>query len=238
MYWLLFFGNEPTSQTEEEFDAALDAYTDTVESRTGFRLNRGGYVRLTYLARIEWQHGVEANQTTLDTMLDTLLKHSCFADGEVDYDTGWKVTTVPVVPSVQPKNDSFENLSLLSDEGARQGRAIAQELYNQEAAPIVQRWCASLLTRFQFDISQEHLSAVQRWMERRNRSPRDWNALEDCRRSLVRATIFPKTALDLDDLRAICLEKLDTSDKECIRIVRFGNLEAVKDLMERKNIHV
>jgi len=203
----------------------------------GWKLNPSGAMRLTTFVAVQIQAGGnEVTPENLQLWFNALQENGCFDDqaAELSYSQPQPQPEPTRVPTV----DDFENLNLSSDEGGRQGRRIAEELFGREARPIVQQWIASLLTRFKFDISQEQLNAVKAWMARRNKSALDLNALEDCRRSLVRATIFPPTALDLDDLRAICFEKLETSDKESIRVARFGNREAVEDLMRRKHISI
>lgn len=225
-------------QSADDATKEFSTFVETLPTKYGFRLSTPfGLQRFqlwVYISTFCGRHLV--NQENLKRYFDALVDSEAFDAQDIIYDPSLIVKAQPE-PKREVSPDDFESLNLSSEDGRRQGIKIAQELFGIEFAPVVDHWASSLLTRFGLSLTPQQGAAVQQWMERRNKAI-TFDSLEECRRSLVRATIFPATALDLEDLRCVCLEVLPTSDKDSIRIARFGSLSAVKELMSAKGIRV
>ncbi len=243
LYWVINLreGTEPRiRQTEREAFAEFQKYCAALTGRTGFKLNPDGVERLSKLVCVELRCGrIEVTPETIDAALDCLLRNRCFSGGEVEYDANWKSATPATLVDSQPVTaDVFENLTLSgSDEEARIGKRIAQDLFDKEFRPVVLRWVDSLWSRFLYELSSVEADAVKNWMTKFNK-PRTFASLEQCRVAFVKAGMFPEKCLDLSDLKAICVEKLSSDDRESLRIVLnpSSTLDSVRALMARKGI--
>lgn len=237
MYWLLFFGNERTNQTAESTQKVFSDYIDKLPSRTGFKFSDP--TRLVLMAKVQWFcGGVEISQETLDTMLDTLLKHSCFADdGEIEYDETLKTT--PVAPVVPPNpTDSFEHLSLLSDEGARQGRAIAQELYGDELAVHTNAWRDHMRTVYGFNVPDSDIRYLCEWVVANNKSWLDPRTFDAFRLHAIRIGRWSPAEqfMSHEEIKSAAIEKCDMTDRDVRGIVLRGSREALLNLLQRKGV--
>jgi len=239
-FWnvLLRSDTTPIPQDQKEQAKIFDHFCESTLPSQGWRLSISGCTRLWAFVYVQIEAG--GNNVTpenLQLWFDALKDNECFdsTTGELSYSE--PVRAAPEPPRV-PTNADFETLNLSSDEGRLRGIKIAEHLFAVEARPYVQQWAESLLKRFQFDISQDQLNAVRAWMEKWNKSPRSIEALEQCRRALVRSGIFPEHCLDHDDLKSIAIDALPSDDYASLRVVFHGSKEALKELMQRKGITV
>ena len=229
MYWLLFFGNERTSQTAESTQKVFSDYIDKLPSRTGFKFSDP--TRLVLMAKVQWYcGGVEISQGTLDTMLDTLLKHSCFADGEVEYDANWKVTSDTPI-EVQPETrDDFCPVY----EG---DLATRQQALNDEQQKVWQAFTDSVYRNLKVMLNEEQKLYIYNLMRRRGYSflnPREYDsariqAVRD--HVLDESLLYPLEALDM------YIETHDVNDPEVKRQIVVRQRLINQERLNAMNIH-
>lgn len=227
-------------QEKREMLEALQTFVMQLPVKTGYSLNAvtGGIQRFFAFCltqNIIGGHRIDAD--TLPAYFRVLVENEVFGANELSYDAT-RIARAATEPARVPPTKDFESLSLMSNEGAAQGRRLAGQLAVDEATPLVQRWVDSLGTRFQFFPTREQLNEVQSFVNSRNLNWLDIASLEKARVALVRRGIFPPRCLELDEIRTIIIDKLDTSDRDSVRIAFRGDVDALKDLMQRKQISI
>lgn len=225
MYWLLFFGNERTSQTAESTQKVFSDYLDKLPIRTGFKFNDPS--RLVLMAKVQWFcGGVEISQASLDTMIDTLLKHSCFADGEIEFDPSQK--SAPV--ESKPASKDFIPLY----EGDLETR---QQALNDEQQKVWQAFTDSVYANLHCMLNEEQKLYIYNLMRRRGYSfldPREYDtarvqAVKD--HVLDESLLYPLEALDM------YIESHDVNDPEVKRQIVVRQRLINQERLNAMNIH-
>lgn len=239
LYWALHFrGDSPrVNQSASESMQAFAEYIASLTNRTGFKLNDDGVTRLLLLSKVEFFHGIETTQATLDVALDALLKQTAFVEGEVEYDEAWKTA----VPHQQAANAStvvdFEALNLTgSQEDERRGKKAVEFLAETAAAPTAKAWLDSLAKNFGFVPTKDDLAYSVRWFRENNRSwftPANYDAF---RLHMIHIGRWSTALLSESDIRARAIERLDTNDRDVRGIVFHGSKEALLDLLQRRGV--
>lgn len=238
LYWELHFrGDAPrVNQSASESMQAFADYISKLTGRTGIRMKDNGITRLMLLSKVEYFHGIETTQATLDVALDAMLQQECFADGEVEYDEAWK-TAAPRQQAANATVVDFEVLNLTgSEEDERRGKKAVEFLAETAAAPTAKAWLDSLAKNFGFVPTKDDLAYSVKWFRENNRSwftPANYDAF---RLHMIHTGRWSTALLSESDIRARAIERLDTSDRDIRGIVFHGSKAALLDLLQRRGV--
>jgi hypothetical protein len=125
----------------------------------------------------------------------------------------------------------------LSDEGARQGRAIAQELYGDELAVHTNAWRESMRTNFGFNVPDSDLRYLCEWVVANNKSWLDKKTFDTFRLHMCRTGRWQvPQMLSTEEIRATAVEKCDMTSRDVRALVFTGNRESLIDMLKRKGV--
>jgi len=232
LYWELHFrGESPrVNQSASESMQAFAEYIASLTNRTGFKLNDDGVTRLLMLSKVEFFHGIETTQATLDVALDSMLKQECFAEGEIEYNEEWKTPTVAPI-GVQPETlDDFCPVY----EG---DLATRQQALNDEQQKVWQAFTDSVYRNLKVMLNEEQKLYIYNLMRRRGYSflnPREYDsariqAVRD--HVLDESLLYPLEALDM------YIETHDVNDPEVKRQIVVRQRLINQERLNAMNIH-
>jgi hypothetical protein len=230
LYWELHFrGDSP--RVNQSASAAMQAFAEYIASltkRTGFKLNDDGVTRLLLLSKVEFFHGIETTQATLDVALDALLQQTAFAEGEVEYDEAWKATVTPVESKTTPKD------LIPLYEGDLETR---QQALNDEQQKVWQAFTDSVYANLRCMLNEEQKLYIYNLMRRRGYSFLDPREYDAARIQAVRDKVLPESFLYPQEALDMYIESHDINDPEVKHQILVRQRLINQERLNAMNIH-
>jgi hypothetical protein len=233
LYWELHFrGDSP--RVNQSASAAMQAFAEYIASltkRTGFKLNDDGVTRLLLLSKVEFFHGIETTQATLDVALDALLKQTAFAEGEVEYDVSWKIT--PDAP-VEAQPEAQEDFCPVYEGDL----ATRQQALNDEQQKVWQAFTDSLYRNFNgFVLNRQQSLYIYNLMRRRGYSFLDPREYDATRIQAIRDKVLPESLLYPQEALDLYIESHDVNDPEVKHQILVRQRLINQERLNAMNIH-
>jgi hypothetical protein len=191
-----------TRVTMAEFEGRLRAF---VEGLSGVTFSSGAARKFELYAWVAARQGTVIDNSTLQTMLER-----CESLG-----IGVELPKIqqPVKPEPKATLGDIEGMDTNTRESRRQLEELVTRLAVEgEQVPLRDAWIDSLVTGFNFYITQEQWTWCRQWLVRNNRNLLDKRSFDACRRAAVANFIFPERLLLKDELLAREVEQSDTQD--------------------------
>jgi hypothetical protein len=210
----------PTSEDTVDSNAIYDVvqqFLDGVIFEQGYSLGDTSRRRFGFYVASQVNAGVVVNPASLAVMFKRCFELSIFKnDGDSEFIEHFRAKTPVKQPRVepveQPRQVTYADLESVDEstrEGRREANRISEKLYEQQAGPILHKWCDSL-EAFGFRPTMEDISGpIQDWFTRNNKSWIDPRSYDEVRRYMVSSGRWPEACLTEMEKFTLSLEACD-----------------------------
>jgi hypothetical protein len=211
----------PTSEDTVDSNAIYDSvqqFLDGVIFEQGYSLGDTSRRRFGLYVASQVNAGVIVDSASLAVMFERCFSLSIFKNDDAEFVEHFRTKTPTKQPRVerpveQPRQVTYADLESVDEstrEGKREANRISEKLYEQQAGPILHKWCDSLEANFGFRPTMEDISGpIQDWFTRNNKSWVDYDAYNFCRRHLVSIGRWPESCLTEMEKFTLSLEACD-----------------------------
>ena len=199
----------------------IQTFLDGVVFEQGYSLGDLSRRRFGLYVASQVNAGVIIDSASLAVMFKRCFDLSIFKDdGDSEFVEHFRAQTPVKQPRVerpaeQPRQVTYADLEAVNEstrEGKREANRISEKLYEQQAGPILHKWCDHLENNFGFRPTMEDISGpIQDWFTRNNKSWIDSRSYDEVRRYMVSSGRWPESVLTEMEKFTLSLEACDTS---------------------------
>lgn len=209
--------NVPEGRCDQEtWQRVGSEWADSITARTGITLSVVAVARVFAYTIAQARAG--KNMTTIaawDVAYNRLHDAGAFSEDEIGFDESLHTVVAPPEPAPVPTMKDLMTADVGTQEGQRQARQIADDLYEQEVLPIYAEWRDFLYRTYSYVLTREDADLIEQWFQRTQSSRIDRRSYDAVRKHFVlNLHRWPMSMLSAEEQALIAIENVERLPNE------------------------